>query len=293
MKPIDSALVERAIAEHCTLDGHLQFKVEIPDDGGARWIIYPTGGSPDDGVIVRLVGTALACEDPVTKNRVSGLIMDLRQDDDEPEPTMARTPVVRPTGRSQVPAKSSNAHNDRSGESVVDTWRARQDRGYFVKGGKSQVPNAFAVSEEANRRRFNVETDGGRTGEIAWGKARAIDTVTGNFREAKVTFDWSTFRQRQTWEITKNMEKKNPGVVLGIDPETMLPMLDSNIKIDGQPAALYLHLQLLRQWTFADRTAESMAERRAVLKLSNREWREDDEVDVERLEEIAVGEMRG
>ncbi len=175
--------------------------------------------------------------------------------------------------------------------SAVETWQKKQERTYFANG--KEVPNAFAASEEANRRKINTETDSGRSDILAWGKARAIDAETGQYRESKVNFDFRTFRQRTSWEIAKNLEKKlKGGVIIGVDEQTLLPILDGSKTFKDIPLPLYVHMQVLDRWTFADRDAESKAERRAILKLCNREWRDKEEIESERQEERAVQEAR-
>jgi hypothetical protein len=57
------------------------------------------------------------------------------------------------------------------------------------------------------------------------------------------------------------------------------------------PAQLWLTMQVMRSWSFADRDAITKAERRAQLKMLNREFREDDEIQLEIDEEKAVQEM--
>jgi hypothetical protein len=47
-------------------------------------------------------------------------------------------------------------------------------------------------------------------------------------------------------------------------------------------------MAVMRSWSFADRDAITKAERRAQLKMLNREWREDDEIVLEQEEERAV-----
>lgn len=199
------------------------------------------------------------------------------------------TPAKYDNKRTNVPAVPGKPAKDIG--STIESWRAKQDRTYAVEGGK-EVPNAFAASEAANLQKINIETDTGRTENLAWGKARAIDKETGQYREAKVNFEWTLFRQKTAWEIARSMEKKTPGIIKGAEEKTFLPLVDGTKTFKGQPAPLYLHMAVLNRWAFADRDAESKAERRAVLKLLNREWREKDEIDMEQAEEREVREMR-
>ncbi len=254
---------------------------EGEQDGKKRYLL-----SPGD-IIVREEGGRLICSSQSTYEKLSEIIMEMRQG--EPEEKAAEGKGLVPKDQKRQVDTPKGQQKD-SG-SVIEDWRAKQDRTYTVEGGK-EVPNAFAASEEANRRRINTETDSGRTETLAWGKARAIDAETGQYREAKVNFEWTTFRQKNAWEIARNMEKKNPGIVKGIDETSLLPILDSSRTFKGQPPALYLHMQILNRWTFADRDAESKAERRAILKVCNREWREKEEVESEQEESRAVQEAK-
>jgi hypothetical protein len=47
-------------------------------------------------------------------------------------------------------------------------------------------------------------------------------------------------------------------------------------------------MQVMRSWSMADRDAVTKAERRAQLKIMNREWRDDGEIVLEQEEERAV-----
>ncbi len=247
---------------------------EGEQDGKKRYLL-----SPGD-IIVREEGGRLICSSQSTYEKLSEIIMEMRQGEPEKKDLVPKDQRVdTPKGQ------------QKSSGSVIDDWRSKQDRTYTVENGK-EVPNAFAASEEANRRRINTETDSGRTETLAWGKARAIDADTGQYREAKVNFELTTFRQKNAWEIARNMERKVKGIVKGIDEVTLLPILDNSMSFKGQPPALYLHMQILNRWTFADRDAESKAERRAILKLCNREWRDKEEVESEQEEVRAVQEAR-
>ncbi len=275
-RPISPEELKKALDLYC-IDGIVASEGE--QDGKKRYLL-----SPGD-VIVREEAGRLICSSQAVFEKLSEIIITTR----EAEPVDASNPGLIPADQKKKIAKIKEQKKD-SG-SVVEEWRDEQVRTYMVEGGK-QVPNAFAASEEANRQKINVETDSGRTENLAWGKARAIDAQTGQYREAKVNFEFTTFRQRTAWEISRNMERKIPGIVKGIDEGTLLPILDSSKTFKGQPPALYLHMQILNRWTFADRDAESKAERRAILKLCNREWREKDEVESEHEEERAVQEAR-
>ncbi len=256
---------------------------EGEQDGKKRYLL-----SPGD-IIIREEEGRLICGSQSTYEKLSEIIMEMRQGEPEADKKAAEGKGLVPKDQKQKLDRPKSQQKD-SG-SVIEDWRAKQDRTYMVEGGK-EVPNAFAASEEANRRRINTETDSGRTETLAWGKARAIDAETGQYREAKVNFEWTAFRQKNAWEIARNMERKNPGIVKGIDEATLLPILDSSKSFKGQPPALYLHMQILNRWTFADRDAESKAERRAILKLANREWRDKEEVESEKEEQQAVQEAR-
>lgn len=211
----------------------------------------------------------------------------------EPAQPQNKPPTAQPPATRKPAAAPAKSQPAQPAGNVMDSYREQQARTYKPGGAKGkEAPTAFAVSEEANRRQYSTQViDAGRTTDCAWALVRAIDPTTGQFREAKVTFEYNHFRRQTAWDLATNMEEKAPGMVTGYDPETELPILASRT-YNGIPAALYLIKQIMHKWGFADRDAESKAERRAIMKLSNREWRESEEIASEKAEEAAVRGLR-
>lgn len=113
MKPIDTALVGKAVAAYCA-DHKMQF-AEGSLGGHARWLIFPEGCKPDDGIVVRLVEGKLACEEPAVKTDLSELIMDMRS---EAEPAESpRAPVPRPSRPAPRPAARNSGVDSVAGSS--------------------------------------------------------------------------------------------------------------------------------------------------------------------------------
>ena len=98
----------------------------------------------------------------------------------------------------------------------------------------------------------------------------------------------------KAWEDANSQARyfKDTPLIIGIQ-ENNMPQLDPDLKVKGKPAPLWLTLEVMRAWSFADRDAITKAERRAQLKILNREWREDDEIKLELEEEKAVQESIG
>ena len=123
---------------------------------------------------------------------------------------------------------------------------------------------------------------------------RVLDPKTGQFREDRVSHERETFMLLKAWEDANSQARyfKDTPLIIGIQ-ENNMPQLDPELRIKGKPAPLWLTLEVMRAWSFADRDAITKAERRAQLKILNREWREDDEINLELEEEKAVQESIG
>jgi len=212
---------------------------------------------------------------------------------------VARDAKDEATKSSNLPTKRVEAtivhSTERKGQDeALDKWRTGQDRTYNVQG--KTVLNAFGASEEANRRGLCTEIiDAGRSKDLVWGHVRIIDPTTKQFREDRVSHERDTFLLLKAWEdvnAQSNWQKPGqPQLVIGIQDNNM-PQLNPDVKIKGMPAPLWLIMQIMRAWSFADRDAITKAERRAQLKIMNAEWREKDEIHLEEEEERAVREAR-
>jgi hypothetical protein len=175
----------------------------------------------------------------------------------------------------------------------MNDWRGKQVKTYNVAG--KNAPNAFAVSEEANKRGLCTQIiDAGRTENLVWGHVRVTDPKTGQYREDRVSHEKGIFTLLKSWEDANSQARfQKPGqppLLIGVDEVTNLPRLNPDIKFKGLPAPLWLTMQVMRSWSMADRDAITKAERRAQLKILNREWRDKDEISLETEEEQAVKE---
>lgn len=235
-------------------------------------------------VVVSWESGKLVCNDPLIKETISGLIMEMaeegpRSSQSEDKPPRNNVPAVPTKGQEQ--GKSFD----------MDAWRGSQARTYSVAG--KNAPNAFAVSEEANRRGLSTQIiDAGRSKDLAWGHVRVTDPKTGQFREDRVSHERETFCLLKSWEDANSQAKYNKGLIIGVR-ENNMPELNPDIKIKGMPSNLWLTITIMRSWSMADRDAVTKAERRAQLKMLSREWREDDEIVLEQEEERAVQDSMG
>jgi len=186
--------------------------------------------------------------------------------------------------KANVPARPQDVAP--KGEFDMANWRSKQAKTYTIAG--KNAPNAFAVSEEANKRRLCTQImDSGRTKDLVWGHVRVTDPATGQYREDRVSHEKETFVLLKAWEDANSQAKFQKGLIIGIADNSM-PELNPDIRIKGMPAQLWLTMQVMRSWSMADRDAVTKAERRAQLKIMNREWRDDGEIVLEQEEERAV-----
>jgi len=274
--PVSESELKKALDMLCIADGK-EFS-EGEDQGKKRFLL-----SPGD-IIVRLEEGRIICDSQATHEKIAEIIMDLRQSQ---EPASAPKQEDRPRGGGAIATGKEGRGKD---DFSVETWRQRQDRSYNVAG--KQAPNAFAASEEANRRGLCTQImDSGRTKDLVWGQVRVLDPKTGQFREDRVSHERETFMLLKAWEDANSQARyfKDTPLIIGIQ-ENNMPQLDPDLKVKGKPAPLWLTLEVMRAWSFADRDAITKAERRAQLKILNREWREDDEIKLELEEEKSVKE---
>jgi hypothetical protein len=191
--------------------------------------------------------------------------------------------------KSNVPARPQDV---KASDFDMADWRQKQAKTYSVAG--KNAPNAFAVSEEANKRGLCTQIiDAGRSKDLVWGHVRVTDPKTGQFREDRVSHEKEIFTLLKSWEDANSQAKfQKPGqpqLIIGVGDDN-LPQLNPDIKIKGLPAPLWLTMQVMRSWSMADRDAVTKAERRAQLKIMNREWRDEGEIVLETEEEQAVRE---
>ena len=272
-RPITEAEFKHALDLHCVATGLTASEGE--DQGKKRFLL-----SPGD-IIVRLEGGRIMTDSQSTHEKIAEIIMDMRAQ----EPASALNQGQKEE-KGLVPSSGKSQGQGFS----VDSWRAKQDRSYSVAG--KQAPNAFAASEEANRRGLCTQiVDSGRTKDLVWGQVRVLDPKTQQFREDRVSHERETFMLLKAWEDANSQAKyfKETPLIIGIQ-ENNMPQLDPDLRIKGKPAPLWLTLEVMRAWSFADRDAITKAERRAQLKIMNQEFREQDEINLETEEERAVQE---
>jgi len=275
-RPVSEAEFRKAMELYCVSSGVIASEGE--DQGKKRFLL-----SPGD-IIVRLEEGRIITDSQSTYEKLAEVLMDMRAQ----EPASAPNPGKKEE-KGLVP---SNGKSSRQGFSV-DSWRQKQDRSYSVAG--KQAPNAFAASEEANRRGLCTQiVDSGRTKDLVWGQVRVLDPKTQQYREDRVSHERETFMLLKAWEDANSQAKyfKDTPLIIGIQ-ENNMPQLDPDLKVKGKPAPLWLTLEVMRAWSFADRDAITKAERRAQLKILNREWRGGDESNLELEEEKAVQESIG
>ena len=228
------------------------------------------------------IGPGWHCEDATLRDAVGGILMDMLQG--EPDHTSAPKPAQKTVERANVPAVPRKSSDDFD----MSDWRQKQAKTYNVAG--KTAPNAFALSEEANKRGLCTQIiDAGRSKDLVWGHVRVTDPKTGQFREDRVSHEKETFVLLKAWEDANSQAKWTKGLIIGVQDNNM-PELDPQARIKGMPASLWLTMQVMRSWSMADRDAVTKAERRAQLKIMNRDWREDGEIALEAEEEQAVRE---
>lgn len=268
--------VANAVKTFCEL--HPEYEKSLSDNGGIT--LMPgdvlVGISAEGKLEVKCPDAALQ---QTIYDKLISTLMDLAESEPEPE---------QKPKKSNVPARPQDVKA--SGDFDMADWRQKQAKTYNVAG--KNAPNAFAVSEEANKRALCTQIiDAGRNKDLVWGHVRVTDPKTGQFREDRVSHEKETFCLLKAWEDANSQAKwlKGQQLIVGIQDNNM-PELNPDIRIKGMPASLWLTMQVMRSWSMADRDAVTKAERRAQLKIMNREWRDEGEITLETEEEAAVKE---
>lgn len=161
---------------------------------------------------------------------------------------------------------------------------------YPMTGGP--VPKSSQIQMWANEKNISLEViENGKNSTEAWAKVRAIVQETGQFVESRVILRYEDVEQRKMiTEVNKILKeaprKKGPTPTLKDLAEPLL------ISEDGRVVANYTERGLMKFMTdmvnyryTAERTAETMASRRAEWKILNKEWKDKEEMEGEYLED--------
>jgi hypothetical protein len=192
---------------------------------------------------------------------------------------------MAPTVIDKEPEKITEYSEDKA----LAEFHRKKARTYRTEDG--EVPTAAMVNRNANRHRFCTEVlEYIVTDELIRAKVRVTDPVTGQYKEDGVAFTRNAFVAKKTIDIISKHIKKNPGLVVSVDPVTLRPELSDTAMIYDMPAKLFVAKEILKSWNFLGRFAVTTAERRCQDKLLNAEWREREEIELERAEIEDVAE---
>lgn len=182
--------------------------------------------------------------------------------------------------------KSIEEKTDKTDKTALTEWEKpemvdlRKGTSYRVKG--KETLDSMLSYQQANLR--NISTfivDKGQDSEKAWATVQAVHPRTGQKIEDTVFFYFDSVKDLFLLEAIEKAEKKGLNIIQGFD-EDGKPI----IQIDSQRALIR---RFIRFKHFAVRDAITKAARRALLKMMNIEWREDDvEIGYEKMEEDIV-----
>lgn len=290
--------IEAALNEYCKSfegyswefsDGHGQKRFIIRRPGAGDVYVWQEMGkfrcsNKDVGMI--LVEKASGIVDKVV-DRATGMNADATDitADITAESITENLPVRVDSSKPASRCKSNELAEDKA---LVEFHRKRA-RTYRTEDGC--VPTAAMVNRNANRHRFCTEVlEYVVTDDLVRAKVRVTDPVTGQYKEDGVAFTRSAFIAKKTVDIISKHIKKNPNLVTGVDPVTMRPELSDTEMIYDMPAKLFVAKEVLKSWNFLGRFAITTAERRCQDKLLNAEWREKEEIELEKCEIEDVAE---
>lgn len=170
---------------------------------------------------------------------------------------------------------------------------ARPQGGMYKAAGNKEVPDARKTQNEANDKQIRstiIKSE--QTKDYAEVIIRATDPETGHFVEDIVHHDFNTIQQLKALEM---LEKEVTGgsIYFRGNPIQVFQDINNPFTPEGIPiltgmGTLKLLTEMTRFKNFSIRDATSKAQRRAQLKILNREWRDKDEQKAEREEEKQV-----
>lgn len=188
-----------------------------------------------------------------------------------------------------IKAFNCSKSQDAAEEKALVEFHRKKARTYRTEDG--EAPTAAMVNRNANRHRLCTEVlEYIVTDDLVRAKIRVTDPITGQYKEDGVAFTRNAFVAKKTVDIISKHIKKNPDLVVGIDPITLRPELSDTAKIYDVPAKIFIAKEVLKSWNFLGRFAITTAERRCQDKLLNAEWREREEIELERAEIEDVAE---
>lgn len=197
--------------------------------------------------------------------------------------------AVLPVRRANSMAVPKAAKMDISEDNALAEFHRKKARTYRTEDG--EVPTAAMVNRNANRHRLCTEVlEYVVTDDLIRAKVRVTDPITGQYKEDGVAFTRNAFVAKKTVDIISKHIKKNPGLVVSVDPITLRPELSDTATIYDMPAKLFVAKEVLKSWNFLGRFAITTAERRCQDKLLNSDWREREEIELERAEIDDVAE---
>lgn len=196
-------------------------------------------------------------------------------------------PPVKPAARvNNTPAKRQKSE----AREQWDEYAAKKGETYTISGreelsafGVSKLMNAAGLCSQVIKTWVDDECAGA--------VVRVIDPATGSYREDSKILTKTTFLAMKAMDLAVSQEKKRAGFIMSFDDDGR-PQLNPNRTLGGTPAPIWMAQQLIRTWNSADGVAVTGAERRAALKMLNKEWRDDDEVATEKAEADAIQEMK-
>lgn len=271
------------------MKGEILLKVII-EDGKINVITAPK--TPElENEVIDLLGLDKDFEDePLDLSGKDVEIVDAKQIDPakEVKPAVVEKKPNAPAKRATNTPARKQAKSE--AKEKWDEYAAGKDETYRVSGRDEF--SAFGVSKLMNAAGLCSKVmQSGVDENAAWAVVRAIDPATGHFREDVKTLYKTTFLAMKAMDIAVSQEKKRAGFIKSFDVDGK-PVINPERTVGGTPAPIWLAQQLIRAWNSADGVAATGAERRAALKMMNREWRDEDEIAMEKAEADAIQEMK-
>lgn len=227
-------------------------------------------------VIVSCEEGKLVCNDPVTKEAIAEILMEMPQEGTKSSIPAVRTPG-KITSRSQagsVPGSSTNAAQ------AIQIMQAGKDLTYTVS--KKQAPNATMALMAATDAKIDlIEVNAVLTDELASSTIRA-SRKNGRSVDATVSIRKTDFINLLAWKEVDAQEKlKNmilddsdplnialPNGFPRIKPDAMVSIRikdENSNKIEKRRAIVHIYIEAMQQWIFQQRQCQTKAKRNAII----------------------------
>jgi DNA polymerase III gamma/tau subunit len=200
----------------------------------------------------------------------------------------------------KVPAtqKTTPPAKENKGRDTTPVKHRAKGGTYKVSGNAEEAPTSAQVQLWANEQAISSEKrEVFKDGKTAMATMRAINMNTGQFVDDTVILLYDHVQEKMMVELVdRTIEKAPRGAkktpLIADLTEPLLVNEEGHVVANLTPRGIIkMKKQLVNYWHTAERTAQTMASRRAQDKILNKEWRTKQEIKDEEEERSSVDQM--